>query len=206
MGSSKSAQALITQFNYEELGMTVITDSFPEGNSDFTSYLTNAKNAGADVIFAPCSISYDQLIIEQAAAQGIGKKIAQRIILELGDKLQKAQVSGGLSPRGAEAVAVASDGSDRPEVKEGESAVYRSSGHYIKLNEDGSVEIKTEKGVDIKGDLRVSGDVWDNTDNPAVSNSMKNMRDILNQQTHGTAVGPSSTGVPPILPSPPPTL
>lgn len=103
-------------------------------------------------------------------------------------------------------VAVASDGSDRPEVKEGESAVYRSSGHYIKLNEDGSVEIKTEKGVDIKGDLRVSGDVWDNTDNPAVSNSMKNMRDILNQQTHGTAVGPSSTGVPPILPSPPPKL
>lgn len=103
-------------------------------------------------------------------------------------------------------IAVASDSADRPSIKEGESAVYRSSGHYIKLNEDGSVEIKTEKGVDIKGDLRVSGDVWDNTDNPAVSNSMKNMRDILNQQTHGTAVGPSSTGVPPILPSPPPTV
>lgn len=55
----------------EALGMTVITESFPEGNSDFTSYLTNAKNAGAEVIFAPCSTSYAQLIIEQAASQGV---------------------------------------------------------------------------------------------------------------------------------------
>ena len=55
----------------EGLGLEVITESFPEGNSDFTSYLTNAKNAGAEVIFAPTSISYAQLIIEQAAAQGI---------------------------------------------------------------------------------------------------------------------------------------
>ena len=53
------------------LGMTVITESFPEGNSDFNSYLTNAKNQGADVIFAPTSISYAQLIVEQAAAQGL---------------------------------------------------------------------------------------------------------------------------------------
>jgi len=53
------------------LGMTVITDSFPAENSDFTSYLTTAKNEGADVIFAPCSTNYAQLIIEQAAAQGI---------------------------------------------------------------------------------------------------------------------------------------
>jgi len=55
----------------EALGMTVITDSFPAENSDFTSYLTTAKNEGADVIFAPCSTNYAQLIIEQAAAQGI---------------------------------------------------------------------------------------------------------------------------------------
>ncbi len=55
----------------KNLGMEVITDSFPAENSDFTSYLTTAKNAGADVIFAPCSTNYAQLIIEQAAAQGI---------------------------------------------------------------------------------------------------------------------------------------
>ena len=66
-------QGLINYFSEaaEGLGMEVIAESFPEGNSDFTSYLTNAKNAGAEVIFAPTSISYAQLIIEQAAAQGI---------------------------------------------------------------------------------------------------------------------------------------
>ena len=67
-------QGLVNYFSKaaEELGMTVIADSFPEGNSDFNSYLTNAKNQGADVIFAPTSISYAQLIVEQAAAQGLG--------------------------------------------------------------------------------------------------------------------------------------
>ena len=55
----------------EKLGMKVITESFPKDNSDFTSYLNNAKKAGAQAIFAPCSIQYDQLIVEQAAAQGI---------------------------------------------------------------------------------------------------------------------------------------
>ena len=66
-------QGLVNYFAQaaEALGMTVITDSFPAENSDFTSYLTTAKNAGADVIFAPCSTNYAQLIIEQAAAQGI---------------------------------------------------------------------------------------------------------------------------------------
>ncbi|MCD8087304.1 MAG: ABC transporter substrate-binding protein [Oscillospiraceae bacterium] len=66
-------QGLINYFTEaaEALGMTVITESFPEGNSDFTSYLTNAKNAGAEVIFAPCSTSYAQLIIEQASSQGV---------------------------------------------------------------------------------------------------------------------------------------
>ncbi len=66
-------QGLINYYTQaaEALGMEVTAESFPEGNSDFTSYLTNAKNAGAEVIFAPCSISYAQLIVEQAASQGI---------------------------------------------------------------------------------------------------------------------------------------
>ena len=66
-------QGLINYFTEaaEGLGMKVIHEDFPENNSDFTSYLTSAKNEGADVIFAPCSISYAQLIVEQSAAQGI---------------------------------------------------------------------------------------------------------------------------------------
>jgi branched-chain amino acid transport system substrate-binding protein len=66
-------QGLINYFKEagEALGMNIITESFPEGNSDFTSYLSNAKNKGADVIFAPTSITYAQLIEDQCAAQGI---------------------------------------------------------------------------------------------------------------------------------------
>ncbi len=66
-------QGLINYYTQaaEALGMEVTAESFPEGNTDFTSYLTNAKNFGAEVIFAPCSIIYAQLIVEQANAQGI---------------------------------------------------------------------------------------------------------------------------------------
>ena len=67
-------QGLINYFKQaaEELSMTVITAEFPENNADFTSYLNNAKSEGADVVFAPCSIQYAQLIVEQSASQGIG--------------------------------------------------------------------------------------------------------------------------------------
>lgn len=66
-------QGLINYFKEaaENLDMEVITESFPADNSDFTSYLNNAKKAGAEAIFAPCSIQYAQLIVEQADAQGV---------------------------------------------------------------------------------------------------------------------------------------
>jgi branched-chain amino acid transport system substrate-binding protein len=56
---------------FEAAGGKVVSETFPTGNSDFSSYLNSAKNSGADVIFAPCSISYATQIIDQAAAQGI---------------------------------------------------------------------------------------------------------------------------------------
>lgn len=56
---------------FEELGGEVISEEFQEGNSDFTSYITKAKNAGADVFFAPVSTEAAALIIEQASAQGL---------------------------------------------------------------------------------------------------------------------------------------
>lgn len=56
---------------FEALGGTVITESFPEGNSDFTSYVTNAKNAKAEVFFAPVSTTSAALIIDQASSQGL---------------------------------------------------------------------------------------------------------------------------------------
>ena len=56
---------------FEALGGTVVADSFPTGNSDFSSYVANAKSAGAEVFFAPCSTDSAALIIDQASAQGL---------------------------------------------------------------------------------------------------------------------------------------
>ena len=56
---------------FEALGGTVVSENFPTGNSDFTSYISTAKSLGAGVIFAPCSIAYATQIIDQAAAQGV---------------------------------------------------------------------------------------------------------------------------------------
>lgn len=50
---------------------SVISENFPTGNADFSSYLNTAKAQGVDVIFAPTSISYATQIIEQANALGI---------------------------------------------------------------------------------------------------------------------------------------
>ena len=66
-------QGLCTYFKqaFEGLGGTVIPESFPTGTADFTSYLTNATNYGAQVFFCPVSIAYSTQIIQQAASQGV---------------------------------------------------------------------------------------------------------------------------------------
>ncbi|MBQ9429328.1 MAG: ABC transporter substrate-binding protein [Clostridia bacterium] len=56
---------------FTKLGGKVENANFPENTSDFNSYITNAENAGAEVIFAPTSTNYAQLIVEQAAAKGV---------------------------------------------------------------------------------------------------------------------------------------
>ena len=55
---------------FEKMGGKVIDAEFPEGTSNFASYINSAMSEGADVIFAPVSINYAQLIVEAAAAQG----------------------------------------------------------------------------------------------------------------------------------------
>ncbi len=66
-------QGLIAFFEqaFTAAGGTVIKDSFPKNNSDFTSYLNKAKSEGADVIFTPVSIAYATQIVSQAASLGI---------------------------------------------------------------------------------------------------------------------------------------
>lgn len=57
---------------FEELGGEVATNEFPDGNTDFNSYITAAKNEGAEVFFAPVSTEAAANIIEQAATQELG--------------------------------------------------------------------------------------------------------------------------------------
>ncbi len=56
---------------FEASGGTILGETFPEGTSDFTAYLTKAKNEGADVIFSPTSTTYAAQIITQAASAGL---------------------------------------------------------------------------------------------------------------------------------------
>ena len=65
-------QGLVHYFTkaYEGMGGSIKSEDFPEGTANFVSYINNAKDAGAGVIFAPVSINYAQLIIEAAASQG----------------------------------------------------------------------------------------------------------------------------------------
>lgn len=58
------------QVAFEKLGGKVVTDTFPTGNSDFTSYLTNAAMYDSDVFFCPVSLAYSTQIIAQAGGQG----------------------------------------------------------------------------------------------------------------------------------------
>ena len=65
-------QGLVHYFTeaFKALGGEVVNEDFPEGNANFVSYINNATAAGAEVICAPVSTNYAQLIIEAAAAQG----------------------------------------------------------------------------------------------------------------------------------------
>ena len=56
---------------FESMGGTVINEQFTEGTSDYTAYLTNAINGGADVIFCPTSTTVAALLIDQAASMNI---------------------------------------------------------------------------------------------------------------------------------------
>ena len=60
---------------FTSLGGEVVSETFPDGNSDFTSYIANAKNSGCEVFFSPVSTEAAQLIINQAQSQGLGMPI-----------------------------------------------------------------------------------------------------------------------------------
>lgn len=60
---------------FTKAGGEVVEEQFPDKNSDFTSYVANAKKAGCDVFFSPVSTEAAALIIDQAEAQSLGMPI-----------------------------------------------------------------------------------------------------------------------------------
>ena len=57
---------------FTALGGEVVEEQFPDKNTDFTSYVANAKKAGCDVFFSPVSTEAAALIVDQAEAQKLG--------------------------------------------------------------------------------------------------------------------------------------
>ena len=52
-----------------------VYEQFPEGTSDFSTYITNAQNQGCDVFFSPVSTEAAAQIIAKADAQALGMPI-----------------------------------------------------------------------------------------------------------------------------------
>jgi branched-chain amino acid transport system substrate-binding protein len=52
-----------------------VYEQFPEGTSDFSTYITNAQNQGCDVFFSPVSTEAAAQIIAKADTQALGMPI-----------------------------------------------------------------------------------------------------------------------------------
>jgi branched-chain amino acid transport system substrate-binding protein len=71
-----------------------VTDKFPNGTSDFSTYITSAKAQGCDVFFAPSSIESAVLIIDQANTLGLGMPILAGDTWDSNKVLEAAQGKG----------------------------------------------------------------------------------------------------------------
>lgn len=60
---------------FEALGGKVIAEEFPEGTTNFASYIAKATAEGADVMFAPTSTAMASLIIAQCSTANVTYKL-----------------------------------------------------------------------------------------------------------------------------------
>ena len=114
---------------FEEMGGMVISDTFPTGNSDFTSYLSNATAIGADVFFCPVSIAYSSQIISQAAGQNVTYPILGSDTL---DNNKVAEAAKGTNVKVIITTFYQEGGS--PEFDEGFKAWLNSDSEYLTNN------------------------------------------------------------------------
>ena len=114
---------------FKALGGNVISDTFPTGNSDFTSYLTNAQMYGAEVFFCPVSLAYSTQIIAQAAGQGAEYPILGSDTLD-SNKVVEAATGTNVSL----VVSTFYQEGANPEFDEGFKAWLNSDGNAMKNN------------------------------------------------------------------------
>lgn len=114
---------------FEAMGGMVISDTFPTGNSDFTSYLSNATAIGADVFFCPVSIAYSSQIISQAAGQNVSYPILGSDTL---DNNKVAEAAKGTNVKVIITTFYQEGGS--PEFDEGFKAWLNSDSEYLTNN------------------------------------------------------------------------
>ena len=114
---------------FDALGGMVISDTFPTGNSDFTSYLSNATAIGAEVFFCPVSIAYSSQIISQAAGQNVSYPILGSDTL---DNNKVAEAAKGTNVKVIITTFYQEGGS--PEFDEGFKAWLNSDSEYLTNN------------------------------------------------------------------------
>ena len=114
---------------FEAMGGMVISDTFPTGNSDFTSYLSNATAIGAEVFFCPVSIAYSSQIISQAAGQNVSYPILGSDTL---DNNKVAEAAKGTNVKVIITTFYQEGGS--PEFDEGFKAWLNSDSEYLTNN------------------------------------------------------------------------
>ncbi len=114
---------------FEAMGGMVISDTFPTGNSDFTSYLSNATAIGAEVFFCPVSIAYSSQIISQAAGQNVSYPILGSDTL---DSNKVAEAAKGTNVKVIITTFYQEGGS--PEFDEGFKAWLNSDSEYLTNN------------------------------------------------------------------------
>ena len=114
---------------FEAMGGMVISDTFPTGNSDFTSYLSNATAIGAEVFFCPVSIAYSSQIISQAVGQNVSYPILGSDTL---DNNKVAEAAKGTNVKVIITTFYQEGGS--PEFDEGFKAWLNSDSEYLTNN------------------------------------------------------------------------
>ena len=63
----------LCEYFLEDFGVdSCVYEAYPEGTTDFSSYVANAKASGAQVLFAPISIEAGTMLIDQVVNQALG--------------------------------------------------------------------------------------------------------------------------------------